>query len=64
MGYAYKGFVKYAPPVKRLVFDTTKCGTRAGYRQHQNHGIHICTACRAANNEYMKAYYQNLRAAS
>jgi len=63
MAYAYRGPEKHVPPVKRLTFDPTKCGTRKGYRQHQNHGIHMCTACRAANTEYMKNYYREKAAA-
>lgn len=62
MAYVFKGKDKYVPPAKPLTFNPTKCGTRAGYRQHQNHGIYICDKCRAANSEYMKAYYRELRA--
>jgi hypothetical protein len=64
MAYVFRGTNKYVPPVKPLTFDESKCGTRAGYRQHQNHGIYICTACRKANTEYMKTYYKERRTAA
>jgi len=64
MGYAYRGANRETRPVKPLRFDSSKCGTRAGYRQHQNHGIYICTACRAANTEYQNEYNRNRRAAA
>lgn len=62
MGYVFKGKDKYTPPAKPLTFDPSKCGTRKGYRQHQNHGIYICTACRAANAVYQNAYNEARRA--
>jgi hypothetical protein len=58
MAYVFRGAPDPAPRNKPrpLVFDPAKCGTRKGYRQHQNHGIPFCTACRAANSEYQNNY--------
>jgi len=58
MAYVFRGTPDAKPIRSRLVFDPSKCGTRMGYKQHQNHGVPQCDPCKAANNEYMKAYYQ------
>lgn len=56
-GYTYRGSDCHTI-IRSLTFNPGKCGTRAGYRQHQNHGIPICPDCRAANNTYMTNYYR------
>ena len=58
MAYTFRGVIEDTRPIKAFIFKVEKCGTRAGYKQHQNHGVPTCTACRAAHNEYMKAYYR------
>ncbi|MFP5367479.1 MAG: hypothetical protein ACLGIS_11625 [Actinomycetes bacterium] len=65
MAYVFKGEPEPAPrnKPKPLIFDPSKCGTRKGYKQHQNHGVPTCTACRSAHNEYMKSYYRERSAA-
>lgn len=55
MTYQYNGPETWNGPRQRLVFDPTKCGTRKGYRQHQNHGVPVCDDCRKAHNAYMNA---------
>jgi len=44
------------PERKPLMFNIEKCGTKAGFRQHQNHGVPMCAGCRAAQAEYMRFY--------
>lgn len=53
MTYTYNGPETWTGPRQTLVFDPTKCGTRKGYRQHQNHGTPTCPECRKAHNTYM-----------
>jgi hypothetical protein len=48
---------------KPLAFNTDKCGTKAGYRQHQRRGIPMCNQCRNAQAEYMRGYNAVRRAA-
>jgi hypothetical protein len=44
-------------PVPRpRVFDPSKCGTHAGYKQHRRYGTDVCDACRAANSAYHRAW--------
>ncbi|QDG61218.1 hypothetical protein [Pseudarthrobacter sp. NIBRBAC000502771] len=62
MGYVYRGTIRDADePVDevsvtgRAPFDPTKCGTNAGYKQHQNHGIMPpCQPCRDGADEYRR----------
>lgn len=63
MAYVFRGANKDERPIKQLIFDHTKCGTRKGYKQHQNHGVPACEPCKAAHNEYMKDYYRARQAA-
>lgn len=63
MAYVFQGPNKETRPIKALVFDPSKCGERKGYKQHQNHGVPQCDACKAAHNEYMKDYYRAKAAA-
>jgi hypothetical protein len=51
------------PQRKAPTFNRAKCGTKAGFRQHQNHGVTVCPDCREAQADYMRAYYQARRAA-
>ena len=53
MTYKYAGTETWTGPRQQLTFDHTKCGTRKGYRQHQNHGTPACPECRQAHNTYM-----------
>lgn len=53
MTYTYNGTQPWTKPRQTLTFDPTKCGTRKGYRQHQNHAIPACKPCRQAHNTYM-----------
>jgi len=55
MTYKYSGTETWTGPRQALAFDHTKCGTRKGYRQHQNHGTPTCQPCRDANTAYMNA---------
>ena len=66
MAYVFRGKPDPKPrnAPRPLVFDPSKCGTRKGYKQHQNHGVPQCDECKAAHNEYMKAYYKAARAAA
>jgi hypothetical protein len=61
MGYVYRGA---APRLiaKGLTFDPKKCGTYAGYKQHQNHGTEKCSPCKRANSEHVKAFYARKKA--
>jgi hypothetical protein len=45
-----------APVARPRVFDPSKCGTHAGYKQHRRYGTDICDACRAANSAYHRAW--------
>jgi len=69
LAYKYRGNVHDVKPVTehtperrdgrlRGPFDPSLCGTRRGYRQHQNHGVEICDACRKANTDYMRDFYR------
>jgi hypothetical protein len=51
------------PERKPFQFNTEKCGTKAGFRQHQRHDVDICDDCRAAQAEYMRNYLAARRAA-
>jgi len=61
MKYQYAGGEAWAGPRQKFTFDPGKCGTRKGYRQHQNHGVPLCERCRHAHNTYMNARNQRLR---
>jgi plasmid maintenance system antidote protein VapI len=37
------------------------CGTHSGYNVHRNHGETPCDACRTANRDYHRAYYDRTR---
>lgn len=65
MAYVFRGTPDPAPRnrPRPLAFDPTKCGSYKGYKQHQNHGVPVCTACREAHNEYMNAYNRVRRVA-
>ena len=60
MGYVYRGTIRdldepvdHVAKPRRAPFDPGKCGTNAGYKQHQNHGIMPpCQPCRDAVAEY------------
>jgi hypothetical protein len=56
--YGYGGSERFRGPRQVLVFDPSKCGTRKGYRQHQNHGVEQCSDCKAAHARYMADYYR------
>jgi len=56
MTYKYTGAETWTGPRQTLTFDHAKCGTRKGYRQHQNQGVPVCTDCRQAHNTYMNNY--------
>jgi len=43
-----------ATPARHVTSGTDKCGTRAGYRQHQNRGTKPCDRCKGAQARYMK----------
>jgi hypothetical protein len=51
------------PQRKTSTFNRDKCGTKAGFRQHQNHAVTVCPDCQEAQADYMRAYYQARRAA-
>jgi len=74
MSYQYRGTKHDVPAGLSLVtpprrerkgatFNRAKCGTRAGFRQHQNHAVDMCAGCQEAQADYMRAYYQARRAA-
>jgi|GEM_PF-2233876 len=44
------------PKPKPRVFDPSKCGTHAGYRQHRRYGIEACDRCLAANAAYHREW--------
>lgn len=63
MGYTYRGTVRdvveEAPqrpvsPWKHKPFDQSKCGTYAGYKQHQNCGVAPCQPCKDAAAAYQR----------
>lgn len=69
MAYQYRGsnhdvepgLVLTAIPTtdrRRKSFDPAKCGTKAGFRSHQNHGVDICNDCRQAQADYMRNYHR------
>lgn len=62
MGYVYRGTIRdvdepitepFATPA-RAPFDPVKCGTYAGYKQHQNHKNTPCRACKDAASAYQR----------
>lgn len=64
-GYVYKGTVRDVedpaqPKPATGIFDPAKCGTYAGYRQHQKYHQPTCPECRAVkakkNAEYRGGY--------
>lgn len=57
MAYVFRGTNRTDPAYMSEPLPTpTKCGTRAGYRWHQNHDVPACADCLAANREYMRAH--------
>lgn len=61
MTYRYNGAETWSGPRQTITFDPSKCGTRKGYRQHQNHGIPACQACKGAHNTYMNDRNKRIR---
>lgn len=55
MAYKYKG-TDYSIPDYLSDPLPSKCGTRAGYRKHQNDGEPPCDDCNKAHAEYMRQY--------
>ncbi len=66
MGYQYRGTIRdieeesTPTPAPRLgVFDPSKCGTYAGYRQHQKYGLMpACRPCKDAQAAYSRDYIE------
>jgi len=68
MAYVYKGTKRdedtpaQAPriprPVKPGEFDPSACGTYAGYRRHQKHGVPTCRDCKTAMAAYSRDRYK------
>ena len=69
MGYTYRGNIRDVDdaldvqpvplsPWEHKPFDPAKCGTYAGYKQHQNCGVAACRQCKDA----LAAYHRDLRA--
>lgn len=63
MAYVWKGTVPdvesepaVRPRTSTGVFDPAKCGTYAGYRQHQKHGVPSCRDCKDAQASYSRDY--------
>ena len=54
MSYVYRGNQFDAPETAEPPHPS--CGTRAGYRRHQNHDELPCDPCRAAHCQYMIEY--------
>jgi hypothetical protein len=59
MGYVYKGTIRDTPapaPKKtgRAPYDPDKCGTYAGYKQHQSHETKPCRPCKDAAAKYRR----------
>jgi len=60
MGYQYRGNIRDVEddptPTQpnRAEFDPAKCGTYAGYKQHQNHGVYPCQSCKDATAAYQR----------
>lgn len=60
MAYQYRGTRTLATEqepeepltVERAPFDPAKCGTYKGYKQHQNHKVPPCQACKTAAANY------------
>jgi len=68
MSYKYKGanFEVIDEPLDTPVpagqFDPYKCGTYAGYRQHQHLGMEACRPCKDAKAKKSAAYYEKVKA--
>lgn len=65
-GYKYRGTNHDTDtPLPRQInpFDPTKCGTYAGYRQHENTGTPKCRPCKDAATRYKRARKQEKEAA-
>lgn len=62
MAYVYRGTTRDIEeetttkprPRQRAPFDPTKCGTYAGYKQHDNTGTPHCRPCKDAANKYVR----------
>lgn len=65
MAYIYRGANRdMEPEPEQLppgVFNPAKCGTLAGYRQHQKHGTPTCDYCKAAQADYSRDYKQKVK---
>jgi hypothetical protein len=56
MGYVFKGTNHEDPDYMSEDLPEWKCGTRRGYRQHQNNNEEPCDPCAEAHAEYMRGY--------
>lgn len=63
MAYQYRGTKTLAteqapeePLTVERTFDTAKCGTNAGYKQHQNFGNKPCQPCKDATAAYHREH--------
>ena len=56
MAYKFKGPNRADPEYMSEPLPVSKCGTRPGYRQHQNRNEEPCDPCAEAHAEYMRAY--------
>jgi hypothetical protein len=69
MAYQYGGKIRdieapeptIADPAEAMVFDPEKCGTTAGYKQHQNFNENACAHCKGALAAYSRAYRARVR---
>jgi len=62
MGYTYRGAqpapTRATSTAGDLIFNPAKCGTYAGYKQHQNHGVPTCADCRKANSNHVNEFHK------
>ena len=56
MAYVFRGTNLADPEYMSEPLPVSKCGTRPGYRQHQNRNEEPCDPCAGANAEYMRGY--------
>lgn len=61
MAYVFRGTDFAEPKYLSEPLPATNCGTRAGYRWHQNNGDPICDECAAAHADYMREYMRKYR---
>jgi hypothetical protein len=70
-GYTYKGSEPYKPPrapggrppTGPWLFNPDKCGTNAGYHQHNRHEQKPCLECNEAHKAYDAEYRAKRKAA-